>query len=294
MRGKMSYTAGMAEFQDLKLDRPDRDFELDLPPQRRFPLWIAMAIAVLLIGGAIAYFTVFRRGPAPANVPTQTEQAVKPPPARGLAEPGENIPLPPLDESDALVRQLVARLSSHPTVAAWLTTENLVRNFTVVVFNIAGGQTPAVNLRKVRPVGKFLTRESAGRTFIDPRSYQRYDPYAAAVEAIDARGAARLYATLKPRIRDAYRDLDPGDVDAVLERAIVHLLRTPVVEGAQIESDSVMYTYVNPSLESLSSAQRQLLRMGPRNQRIVQAKLREIAQYLGIPPESLPPETRQD
>ena len=150
-----------------------------------------MAIAALLIGGAIAYFTVFRRGPAPANVPTQTEQAVKPPPARGLAEPGENIPLPPLDESDALVRQLVGRLSSHPTVAAWLTTENLVRNFTVVVFNIAGGQTPAVNLRKVRPVGKFLTRESAGRTFIDPRSYQRYDPYAAAVEAIDARGAAR-------------------------------------------------------------------------------------------------------
>ena len=118
--------------------------------------------------------------------------------------------------------------------------------------------------------------ETAARTFIDPRSYQRYDLHAAAVEAIDARGAARLYVTLKPRIKDAYRDLDPGDVDAALERAIVHLLRTPVVEGAPIESDRVMYTYVDPSPESLSSAQRQLSRMGPRNQRIVQAKLREI------------------
>jgi hypothetical protein len=289
----MPYTAGMVEFQDLKLDRPDRDPEFDLPPQRRFPLWIAMATAALLLGGALAYFTFFGRGPAPATVQTQTEQAVKPPPSRGPAEPGENIPLPPLDESDALVRQLVATLSSHPMVAAWLTTDDLVRNFTVVVANIADGQTPAVHLRKVRPAGTFLTRETAGRTFIDPRSYQRYDPHAAAVEAIDARGSARLYATLKPRIEDAYRDLDSGDFDAVLERAIVHLLRTPVVEGAQIESDSVMYTYLNPSLESLSKAQRQLLRTGPRNQRLVQAKLREIAQYLGIPVESLPPETRQ-
>jgi hypothetical protein len=289
----MAYTAGMVEFQDLKLDRPDTDPELGLPPERRFPLWIAMAITVLLIGGAIAYFTFFQR--APADVTMQTEQAVEPAPSRGPAEPGENIPLPPLDESDALVRQLVASLSSHPTVAAWLTTDNLVRNFTVVVANIAGGQTPAVHLRKVRPAGKFLTREIPGRTFIDPRSYQRYDPHAAAVEAIDARGAARLYATLKPRIADAYRDLKgAGEFDAVLERAIVHLLQTPIVEGAQIESDSVMYTYVNPSVESLSSAQRQLLRMGPRNQRIVQTKLREIAQYLGIPAESLPPEQRQD
>jgi hypothetical protein len=282
----------MVEFQDLKLDRPDT--EPAEPPPRR-SLWIAVAIVLLLIGGGIAYFSFFRLRPAPPGAQTRTEQAVAPPAARGPAEPGENIPLPPLDESDILVRELVAGLSSHPTVAAWLTTDHLIRNFTVVVTNISHGQTPAVHLRKVRPAGGFQTRETAGRLFIDPRSFQRYDAHANAVEAIDARGAAKLYATLKPRIDDAYRDLgDAGDFDMVLERAIVHLLQTPVVEGAQIETTSVMYTYVNPSIESLSRAQRQLLRMGPRNQRIVQAKLREIAQHLGIPPESLPPETRRD
>ena len=278
----------MAEFQDLRLDRPDPQPEE--PPARRFPLWMGIAIAGVLVAG-IAYFFYFRRGPAQTPAKTQTEQAVKPPAPRGPAEPGENIPLPPLDESDALVRELVAGLSAHPTVAAWLTTDHLVRNFTVVVTNISHGQTPAVHLRKVRPAGGFQTRETAGRLFIDPRSYQRYDAHANAVEAIDARGAAKLYATLNPRIEDAYRDLgDTGDFDTVLERAIVHLLQAPVVEGAQIESTSVMFTYVNPSLESLSKAQRQLMRMGPRNQRIVQAKLREIAQHLGIPAESLPAE----
>jgi hypothetical protein len=284
----------MVEFQDLKLDRPSTEPE-EPPPAGGFPLWIAIALAGLLIGGGIWYFGFYRRGPAQVDVRTQTEQAVKTPPPRGPAEPGENIPLPPLDESDALVRDLVAGLSSHPTVAAWLTTDHLVRNFTVSVANIASGQTPAVHLRKVRPSGGFQTRETAGRLFIDPKSYSRYDAHANAVEAIDARGAAKLYATLKPRIEEAYQDLgDTGDFDAVLERAIVHLLQTPVVESAQVESTSVMYTYVNPSLESLSKAQRQLLRMGPRNQRIVQAKLREIAQYLGIPAESLPQEKRQD
>jgi hypothetical protein len=43
-----------------------------------------------------------------------------------------------------------------------------------------------------------------------------------------------------------------------------------------------MFAFEDPALESLSPPQRQLLRMGPRNARIVQQKLREIAPYLGI------------
>jgi hypothetical protein len=60
--------------------------------------------------------------------------------------------------------------------------------------------------------------------YIDPSSYGRYNRYAEAVSALDARGTARLYATLKPRVRDAYRRLEE-DFDPVLERAIVELLR---------------------------------------------------------------------
>jgi hypothetical protein len=50
-----------------------------------------------------------------------------------------------------------------------------------------------------------------------------------------------------------------------------------------------LYTYANPSLEELTPAQRQFLRMGPRNVRIVKAKLREVAGFLGIPDSALPP-----
>jgi hypothetical protein len=216
-------------------------------------------------------------------------------PARSAAEPGEAIDLPPLDQSDALVRTLVGRLSSHPLIAAWLTTDGLVRNLTVVVANIADGDTPAKHLGPLRPAGSFSTKTSRGLLWVDPASYKRYDGIAAAVDSVDARGAARFYATVKPRIDDAYRDLAGSDpnFDRTLERAIVMLLSTPAVEDdVQVRPAKVMYAFANPALEELPKAQRQFLRMGPRNVWIVKAKLRAVAGFLGIPDAALPPPDR--
>jgi hypothetical protein len=48
------------------------------------------------------------------------------------------------------------------------------------------------------------------------------------------------------------------------------------------------YEFEDDRLESLTPAQKQLLRMGPRNVRLVQGKLLEIAHALGIPSSRLP------
>jgi hypothetical protein len=42
------------------------------------------------------------------------------------------------------------------------------------------------------------------------------------------------------------------------------------------------YAYVEPALENLSAAQRQLLRVGPENAHAIQAKLRELAAQLDL------------
>jgi hypothetical protein len=218
-------------------------------------------------------------------VRVQTQQ-INPRTQPGLvAEPGANIELPPLADTDPLVRQLLSALSSHPTVAAWLATDHLIQNFALVTQTIAEGRSPSKPLAAIKPAGAFRAAGEETNEYIDPASYQRYDRYADAITSIDARGAARLYATLKPRITEAYRQLgDPdGEFDPVLARALVELLRTPVVDGrVALARKSVDYEYADPALESLSGAQRQLLRMGPRNVRLIQQKLREIAPYLGI------------
>jgi hypothetical protein len=277
------------------------DYELEKEPEPSSPspdedsgsgigAVIIAAIAILAAAGGYYWY---QREPAQAPAKTATSQP-RPaaPDERGQAEPGENIPLPPLDESDDLVRQLVRRLSAHPAVAAWLATDGLIRNFTVVTVNIANGGRPEKQLQRLAPTAPFRTRGTEGHQTIDPRSYARYDQYADAVAAIDARGAARLYATLKPRIEEAYRELgEPAATfDEVLERAIRELLRVPIVQDPiALTPKPMSYAYADPQLEALSPPQKQLLRMGSKNVAMVQAKLREIAGYLGIPASSLPP-----
>jgi hypothetical protein len=55
-----------------------------------------------------------------------------------------------------------------------------------------------------------------------------------------------------------------------------------------VEPRGIVYGFVDPNLESLQAAQKQLLRMGPDNARTVQRALREIALALGIPQGRLP------
>ncbi len=273
----------MADFSDLKLDKPYDP----LPHSRRYGWRVLLLIPLLAIVGYLIWNLLASRDKEGSGVRVQTEQQVAgaDKPKAPEPVPGENIELPPLGETDATVRQLVGALSSHPKVAAWLTTDQLIRNFAVVVVNISNGRSPAQHLRAVRPTGEFIADQEGEVARIDPRSYRRYDDYADAVGALDAEGTARLYATLKPRIQDAYRELGypEGDFDGTMERAIVELLNTPVIEGnVALTPKSVSWDFADPKLQSLSSAQRQFLRMGPRNMRIVKAKLREIAPLLGI------------
>ena len=270
------------EIELLKTVSSDGD---SLPPRQSRTLAILglVAIAVLI---AAAAFVFLRRAP---SQPVQGAAAPRADAVKVLQEPAEARTLPPLGETDALIRELVRALSAHPVVAAWLTNEQLIVNFVVVTGKIADGQTPAGELKSVGPIAPFQTRSRRSLS-IDPSSYHRYDRYAQAVAALDAGGVARLYETIKPRVNEADRNFGgAGAFDAVLERAIVELLKVPVVEGdVALRPAGISYAFADPRLEGLSAAQKQLLRMGPENVRAIQNKLREIASALAIPESRLP------
>ena len=276
-----------------------RDLDLDYipppeppPPPPVWPIVAAAGLVAVLI--ALAIFGWYSRRSRSVPPQTSASPVPKPPADRRqapLGGPGDDIDVPPLGETDALVRLLVGRLSTHPAVASWLTTDGLIRSATVTVQNVAAGQTPARHLRRLAPQTGFTVREETGETLMDPRSHQRYNRAADAVASLDTPGTARLYSTLKPRVEEAFAELGSPDTrfDATLERAIVVLLETPVVEGdVRLVTRGALYAYADPRLENLSPAQKQLLRTGPRNTRLIQAKLREIAGALGIPPDRLP------
>lgn len=280
----------MTDLPDFDLHRTTNEFDLPTPPTRRVAVWIAVALLVVAAGAA-AYVAFWRR-PVPAAQTARATPAAAPTASPPLGGKGDAITLPPLDASDTLVRTLVQGLTESPAVMAWLPTTGLIRNFTVVVTNIAEGPTPAKHVKVLRPAAPFRVVSRDGTTQVDPRSYDRYTRIADAVASVDPAGAAKLYATLKPRIEDAHHDLGSSDpFDHTLERALVVLLGTPATDGSERLTPmpkGIGYGYADPRLESLTPAQKQLLRMGPRNVRVIKAKLRAIALALGIPPGHLP------
>lgn len=246
--------------------------------RRQKPLWpFAVALAAIVLA-VIAYFVLRRDGPAP---PAEPAAAAPPAAEQPAAEPPSRLPPPPgqLDGSDDWVRRAVAALSSHPALARWLVTDDLVRRFTAAVDNVAAGQSPRPHLGFLGPAGRFAVAESGGEEYIDPASFARYDRIAQVVDSLDEAGTVQLYRQLRPLIRQAYADLGypDADFDRTLRRAVEHLLAAPVPRAPiELEPEVAGYRFADPALESLSAAQKHLLRMGPANARLVQAKLRAL------------------
>jgi len=189
------------------------------------------------------------------------------------------------DSTDDLFRSLVAGLSSHPKLTAWLVTDGIVRRFVAAVESVAGGYSPRDELDFMRPTHPFLVRPGdPGTLVIASGSYRRYSLAADVVESIDTVGAVRLFRELEPLLDEAHRGVSWGDsnFEYSLREAVTHLLEVPVPGGQlAVERRMLTYAFSDPAIERLSDAQRQLLRMGPENARKVQAKLRELADAFG-------------
>jgi hypothetical protein len=263
---------------------------------RKSVRWAALAV-LLALGLAAIFWQRWRgdEGPAQPTVPQPSPQVLEraetgaPPLAastESAAEPVSSQPLPPLDASDAFLRTAAREVSRHPGFAQWLAQEDLIRLFVVSVDNIAEGLTPRKHLPFLRPQGKFLVSDGEPGLRIDPSGYRRYDRIAEVVSSLDAEGCAELYFRVKPLLERSYHEMGyPGlDFEDRLGQAIAELLAVPVApEAPALVQEVLRYEFVDPDLEALSDAQKQLLRMGPRNVQRIQHKLRELALAVGIP-----------
>lgn len=271
---------------DLDLNRPD-DQLLTLPPDRsRRTVWIVVAafVAAVLVGGAIRWWIQDRTASeTPASAPAAAA-APKAPEAPAVV-------LPPMDQMDGFLRVLLATLSSSPELTAWLATDGLLQQLVVGIDRVAQGATPAPDLKVLAPEEPMETRGTGRSRSADPASYRRYDGIAQTIASLDPAAVARAYRTIKPRLDEAYGAVGKGSsVDTALTSALDLLIATPIPEGtvALVEGKGATWAYADPTLEALSPAQKQLLRMGPENARRVQDRLREIRQALQNQPSGSP------
>jgi hypothetical protein len=189
--------------------------------------------------------------------------------------------LPLLNDSDELIRDGVVSLTRHEGINAWLAPNQLIRKFVAFTDNVARGQIAKGPIRSLAPEGPFLVHKIDEKTFeLDHSSYGRYTPFVKIAVSIDARRAAEFYHLLRPLFQIAYAELGYGSqtFDDAMFQSIGRLLETPMIEGQiRLVQPVVMYKFEDPKLESLSAAQKQLIRMGPENTRLLKAKISEIS-----------------
>jgi len=276
----------MGDFDDYELGSTGPD---GLPPDPEkkprgllFPALLAVA-AIAAIGLLALLFVMFRKAPEPEPVATPTPVARPEPTPTPAPTP---VVLPALDQSDELVRQLLAAISSNAELGRWLAQSELIRTVTVVTVNVATGESPRPHLEFLAPKTRFVPKRT-GRAFIpDPASFGGYDVMADAIASLDARATAQTYRTLEPLFETAFQDFGMPDTRfrTILDRAIQNLLAVPILRAdVELVPHATVFRYQNPDYEQLSPAQKQFLRMGPRNVRIIQEKLREVAAALAAP-----------
>lgn len=233
---------------------------------------VLAAAAAAGIYGARSFFGVPAPAPGRASLPPEAPAAL---PAG----------MPPLEESDAFVREQAESLSAAPAFREFLKLDALIPRLASAMVQVTDGQVPRDAFSKFGPRGKFRVLKKNGALVADPASHARYDAFAAMVASVDAVAVARLFEKLLPLFDAAQRGLGetPGARDAFLAAAR-SVLATPAPEGEVVlkkGTKGITWIYADERLESLPPVQKQVLRMGPKNQAIVQEKLKAVVLALG-------------
>lgn len=195
-------------------------------------------------------------------------------------------PLPALDASDEFVKNKLLALKWKPGLAALFVNEEMIRRFVVQVDNIAQGRI-VLEQNLFRGLKTDFKVIAAGENYqLDPKNYSRYEPYLALLESVPASEVGQVYRELYPLLQAAYAELGYGDVQFhdTLQKAFKVLINAPEVsDSPTLTLNSVYYSFANAETEQLNLAQKQMIRLGQKNELRFKRLLVQYQQQLTRP-----------
>jgi hypothetical protein len=261
----------------------------------RFPALIASAA---LLGAAYLWWTppggplrqsiaIPDRSPDPTvpySVPESPKPVVQPeaPVPHVLQPTPETRPIAAPDIGDAL-----ADLLGRKGALSFLQLDNFLVRVVATVDNLGRSHAPSMMWPVTPTAGRFMVDEHAQSLVINPDNGQRYTALVLVAEALDVGRVVALYLRIYPLLQQTYVDLGfPAAYfnDRVIE-VIDLLLATPdAPERVQLKFVEVKgsvpslrpwvrYEFADEALESLSSGQKIMLRVGAVNERRLKARL---------------------
>ncbi len=297
---------------------PDQDTAAFRPAPARSSStsWVIAALLTCALAAAAIWWFGFRPVALPAAPPPLLSAPPSPAPVpmapSPLPEPlGPQNPvealapadaaLPALADSDTRMGEMLAELLGRDKVMTYLLTDGFVRRVVATVDNLGSAHAPS-RMWPVQPTPqRFVVdggADSKAPTTVSAANADRYSAFLTFAEAVPMAPAVALYARWYPLFQQAYEELGypkryfNDRLVAVLE----HLLLAPEPQGPlQVKLTPVntevtnlrpwvRYEYVDPALESLSSGQKILVRMGTANEARAKALIRQLRTRIAAQP----------
>ncbi len=261
---------------------------------------IAVLLVVSVLAGGFWFLRddLFPTQDEPAEVPVEPEPAepatrlgpIHPlaPLEPGSAAEGELIPLPPLDDSDAYFLLAMTDVFGGD-IGNLLVSEALIDKFVATVDNLPRSHVA----ERTRPIGRLPSNFAAdpvsdSEFYLGESNYNRYDTVVGLVSEADLDDVVDMYRRFYPLIQESYVRLGypNGYFNDRAVEVIDHLLETPTPSGPiRLQRPRVLYEFADEELESLSSGQKLLIRMGSEHSETIKDILRELRARIAQEPD---------
>jgi len=218
--------------------------------------------------------------PPPAPVVTEIEELASDPPSPAPPPPApvEEL-LPQLEESDDAVRDAVGDIPLGTAGQQYLMPGNIIERSASLIYLMAQGDVPYKLLPVSRPKAAFSVSDDGTQVITDPASFERYDALTRWLESLDLESLSSSLEWFIPLFREAwsYYGEDPAAFDMAVVMTLDLVISAPEIDlsEARLTRKEAVWIFEDPAIEGLAPIQKQLLRIGPENARVVKAKAAE-------------------
>ena len=272
--------------------------QFDIARQQRGAISAAQAgvivVLLLVIAGGVVLLTGIWP-PKGEPTPTATAPPPEPPPSPIMTaieepapEPSEPPPPPPepvedplprLEESDDAVRDAVGDIPLGTAGQQYLMPGNIIERSASLIYLMAQGDVPYKLLPVSRPKAAFPIRDDGTQVVTDPAGFERYDALTQWLQSLDLESLLSSLEWFIPLFKEAwsYYGEDPAAFDMAVVMTLDLVIATPEIDlsEARLIRKEAVWIFEDPAIEGLAPIQKQVLRMGPENAKILKAKAAE-------------------